>query len=162
MAVASICSSPNPTISLPSLPPNTKNSTFLNSLQPHLLTSSSSSSKLGTNLVSTDAISISEAAEAVVRASAVLEAARDIASGIGNFGHFGFRDYDENDGVRYGSLGLEVRRKRRRRKRRKGLGIFDEEDSERSCSDQRILIGSGKSWNLSSREEAELLLCLKV
>lgn len=155
MAIASICSSPNPTISLPSLPTLHSPTKSLHSLQPPL-PSSSSSPKLSANLVSGDALSIAEAAEAIALANAAVEAARDavsIALRIGNNG--------ENGGVWDGNEGLEVRRKRRR-KRRKGLGFFDEEERQRNYSEQRILIGSAKSGYLSSKEEAELCLSLKV
>ncbi|XP_054816219.1 RNA polymerase sigma factor sigD, chloroplastic [Prosopis cineraria] len=164
MAIASICSSPNPsptlpTISLPLLPTFPSSKTQQYSLQ-HTLPTSSSPSKFGGNLVSGDSLSIAEAAETTAFGGGAMEAASNaasVASGIGNVENFGER---ENGGVRGGGVGLDVRRKRRR-KRRKGLGFFDEEEHKRNCSEQRILIESVKSWCLSSKAEAELCLCLK-
>ncbi|KAI9116575.1 hypothetical protein K1719_012742 [Acacia pycnantha] len=163
MAIASICSSPSPcpptlpTISLPSLLPTFPSSKTHHSLQPILPTSF----KIGGNLVSGDSLSIAEAAEAIaLTGSAAMEATNNsvsVASGIGKVGHFGEGD---NGGVRDGSVGIELRRKRRRN-RRKGLGFLDEREYNRNFSEQRILVGSVRSWCLSSKAEAELCLCLK-
>ncbi|KAI4323442.1 hypothetical protein L6164_023047 [Bauhinia variegata] len=88
-----------------------------------------------------------------------VEAARDavsVASEVGIVGCFGDC---ENKMVKDAGMGLEMRRKKRR-KRRKGLE-FMEEENESSPSEQRVLVGSGKSGFLSSRQEAELCLFLK-
>ncbi|XP_028776291.1 RNA polymerase sigma factor sigD, chloroplastic [Neltuma alba] len=161
MAIASICSSPSPSPTLPTISLSSLlSSKTHHSLQPSLPTSSSSS-KIGGNLVSGDSLPIAEAAEAIALAGAAgMEAANgavSVASGTGKVGHPG---EDDNEGVSDGSVGIEVRRKRRR-KRRKGLGSLDGEEYKRNFPEQRILVDSVKSWCLSSKEEAELCLCLK-
>lgn len=158
MAITRICSSPShsptlPTMSLSSLPTFPTLKTH-HSLQPTL---PSISSKYGTNLVSSDALVIAAATEAVALANAAVEAARDAVAVSGKEWPFG---ESENGMVRDKSKGLDLRRKRRR-KRRKSLGCMEEENHS-NCSPQRLLVGSGKSGFLSSSEEAELCLCLKV
>ncbi|KAI4323454.1 hypothetical protein L6164_023057 [Bauhinia variegata] len=160
MAMPSICSSPNssptlPAISLSSIPAFPSLKTH-HSLQPTSPTSSSSPN-FNANLISSDVLVL--AVEAVALASAAVEAARDavsVASEVGIVGCFGDC---ENNMVKDAGMGLEMRRKKRR-KRRKGLE-FMEEENESSHSEQRVLVGSGKSGFLSSRQEAELCLFLK-
>ncbi|XP_028794053.1 RNA polymerase sigma factor sigD, chloroplastic-like, partial [Neltuma alba] len=160
MAIASICSSPSPAqLSPPFL--------CLHFFHPRLTILCNPLYQLLVFLQnwrefgSGDSLPIAEAAEAIALAGAAgMEAANgavSVASGTGKVGHPG---EDDNEGVSDGSVGIEVRRKRRR-KRRKGLGSLDGEEYKRNFPEQRILVDSVKSWCLSSKEEAELCLCLK-
>ncbi|XP_061366141.1 RNA polymerase sigma factor sigD, chloroplastic [Gastrolobium bilobum] len=157
MAITRICSSPTlpTTMSLSSLPTFTTLNTHF-SLQPSFPTTPS---KFGSNLVSCDALVIAAAKEAVALANAAVEAAKDavsVAAGSGKEWPFG---ESENGVVSDRSIGMDMRRKRRR-KRRKSLEYLEEENQNK-CSVQRLLVGSVKSGFLSSRDEAELCLCLK-
>ncbi|XP_019427571.1 PREDICTED: RNA polymerase sigma factor sigD, chloroplastic [Lupinus angustifolius] len=150
--ITTICSSSShshilPTMSFPTLKTH-------HSLQP-TLPCTTTSSKYGANFISSDALVIA-ATEAVAVANAAVEVARDVvdvseAGGIAK--EWPFRDRS--------SIGLDLRRKKRR-KRRKSLECMEEEEEIYSNSlPDRLSIRSRKSGILSSREEAELCLCLK-
>ncbi|KAK7243421.1 hypothetical protein RIF29_38217 [Crotalaria pallida] len=123
----------------------------------------STSSKYATTLVPSDALVIAAATEAVALANAAVEAARDavavsVSAGIAKEWPFGeSEDLMVRDNK---SIGLDLRRKRRR-KRRKSFGCIDDEENHSISSSDRLLVRSIKSGFLSSRQEAELCLCLK-
>jgi len=99
-------------------------------------------SKFGTNLVYADALVIVAATEAVALANAAVDAAKNAAAA----------------GIR-----IDDMRTKRRRKRRKNLGcMVEEENIQNNFLRQKEVVGSVTSRFLSSTEEAELCLCLKV
>ncbi|KAE9616264.1 hypothetical protein Lal_00017514 [Lupinus albus] len=159
MAITTICSSSShshtlPTMSFPTLKTH-------HSLQPTL--PCTISSKFGTTLVSSDAPLVIAAAAVTTEAVAVANAAVDVSAACGIVKEWPFGEC-ENEIVRdRSSIGLDLRRKKRR-KRRKGLECMEEKEEEiyRNSLPDRLLIRSRKSGILSSREEAELCLCLKV
>jgi hypothetical protein len=119
------------------------------SLQPTLHVTPS---KFGTNLVYSDASVTVAATEAVTLVNTVVDAARKTAvAGI------------ENGVVREKFIGSDDMRRKRRRKRRKNLGcVMEEESIQNNFLWQKHVVGSVTSGFLSSIEEAELCLCLKV
>jgi hypothetical protein len=119
------------------------------SLQPTLPVTPS---KFGTNLVYSDASVTVAATEAVTLVNTVVDAARKTAvAGI------------ENGVVREKFIGSDDMRRKRRRKRRKNLGcVMEEESIQNNFLWQKHVVGSVTSGFLSSIEEAELCLCLKV
>lgn len=147
--------------SLPTFPTLKKHPSL--QVQPTLPTAPS---KFGTTLVSSDHVPVIAAAtEAVALANAAVEAARDAvsaAAGIGKGWPFG--ESENGVVVRDRSIGFDLRRKRRRRKRRKDLGCLEEEENQiqNNCSRLKLLVGSATAGFLSSTEEAELCLGLKV
>jgi hypothetical protein len=99
-------------------------------------------SKFGTNLVYGDALVIVAATEAVALANDAVDAARNAAAA---------------------GIAIDDMRRKRRRKRRKNLGcMVEEKNVENSFLRQKEVVGSVTSGFLSSTEEAELCLCLKV
>ncbi|KAF5469755.1 hypothetical protein F2P56_010319 [Juglans regia] len=144
MAITTICSSPAHSPTLPAISSLKTHHPF-----PHLTVSSSFSTKFGSNLVSNDALAIAAAAQAVALAHAAMQAARDAVLAAAETGEVWSGREIEKGLVRYES-GCGVRR----RKRRKGL-------EGKNGVGSRSSRGSVKSRNLSSREEAELCLCVK-
>lgn len=89
-------------------------------------------------------------------ANAAVEAAREAVSAAAELGkEWHLRESDD-----VMSVGIDMRRKRRRKKR-KSLGCMEEEN-QNICLRQSPSVKSGTSGFLSSKEEAELCLSLKV
>ncbi|KAI5410525.1 hypothetical protein KIW84_055870 [Lathyrus oleraceus] len=145
-------------MSLTSLPAFPSLKTY-HSIQPTL--PSTTPSKFGASLVYSDAPVIVATTEAVALPNTAVDVDVDVdaACGIGKVWPF---VETENGVVRGQNIGVDDMRRKRRRKRRKNLGcLVEEENFQNSFLRQKLVVRSVKSEFLSSKEEAELCLCLK-
>lgn len=104
---------------------------------------------------------IAAAAEALALARAAAEAAREAvalaSAGVGE--GYCWSDWEERSGS---GCGLGKRRKKRRKRRRgKEIHELSEREDSNNVGEEKVSIGSVKSGFLSSREEAELCMCIK-
>uniref|UniRef100_A0A2P2L063 RNA polymerase sigma factor sigDic isoform X1 n=1 Tax=Rhizophora mucronata TaxID=61149 RepID=A0A2P2L063_RHIMU len=130
------------------------------SLQPPSVSSSSSSWKFGTNLLSKEAVTIAAANEAVVLARAAVKVARD-AVALASLTEEVWFDGEGGRGVeRDGRSDLMFRRKKRR-KRRKGFGRLEVDDRKDGQCQRLVMYEPVQSEYFGWPEEAELCLRLQ-
>lgn len=162
MAITTVCAS------TPASPPTISPSSIKTHQQQQLLQhlaslTPSSPCKFHSVLIANDAVStIAAAAEALALARAAAEAAREAvalaSAGVGE--GYCWSDWEERSGS---GCGLGKRRKKRRKRRRgKEIHELSEREDSNNVGEEKVSIGSVKSGFLSSREEAELCMCIKV
>ncbi|XP_021890812.1 RNA polymerase sigma factor sigD, chloroplastic isoform X2 [Carica papaya] len=161
MAITTVCAS------TPASPPTISPSSIKTHQQQQLLQhlaslTPSSPCKFHSVLIANDAVStIAAAAEALALARAAAEAAREAvalaSAGVGE--GYCWSDWEERSGS---GCGLGKRRKKRRKRRRgKEIHELSEREDSNNVGEEKVSIGSVKSGFLSSREEAELCMCIK-